>query len=80
MLPPRWAISPIIISGGAAVPVAVATVAVVATLYLVLLVSRFAIRPGRVRLLIISGAMISMVLVSIVGLLLSVGAAEATSA
>ncbi|MDN5759413.1 MAG: hypothetical protein L0H59_12940, partial [Tomitella sp.] len=55
-------------------PGGVATGAAVVALYLVLLVVRFVARPGKVRLRIMAGAMIGMALVSVVGLLLTVGA------
>lgn len=64
----------IIVSSETAAPVAVATGAVVIALYLVLLVVRFVVRPGKVRLRIMAVAMIGMALVSVVGLLLTVGA------
>lgn len=64
----------ILVSGGPAVPYAIATLALAAVLYVVLLIARFAIRPGRVRLQVMAGSMICMAVVSIVGLLLCVGA------
>ncbi|MCF2573854.1 hypothetical protein [Brevibacterium sp. UCMA 11754] len=69
----------VIVSSGTAAPVAVATGAAVVALYLVLLVVRFVVRPGKVRLRIMAAAMIGMALVSVVGLLASVGA-ESVSA
>lgn len=64
----------IIVSSGTAAPVAVATGAAVVGLYVVMLVVRFAVRSGTVRLRIMAVAMICMALVSVVGLLLTVGA------
>lgn len=63
----------IVLSGGSgAVPVAVTTAGLAAALYVVLLVVRFAVRPGKLRLRIMAAAMIGMALVAIVGLLVSV--------
>lgn len=67
----------IIVSGGAAVPVAITTGVLAAAFYVVLLVVRFVVRPGKVRLRIMAGAMIAMALFSIVGLLASVWAEAA---
>lgn len=64
----------IFVSSGTATPVAVATGVAVVALYLVLLVARFVARPGKVRLRIMAVAMIGMALVSVVGLLMTVGA------
>lgn len=63
----------IVLSGGSgAAPVA--TGAAVVALYIVLLIVRFAVRPGKLRLRIMAAAMIGMALVAIVGLLASVWA------
>lgn len=64
----------IIVRAGAALPIAVATLILVAALYVALLVIRFAVRPGKVRLRIMAAAMLGMALFSIVGLLASVWA------
>ena len=62
-------------AGGPAVPTAITTIVIAVVLYLVLLIARFAVRPGRVRLWVMAGAMIGMAVASLVGLLLCVGAA-----
>ncbi|WP_209324985.1 hypothetical protein [Brevibacterium renqingii] len=67
----------VISSGGPAIGYAITTIAVAAALYLVLLISRFAIRPGKVRLWVMAGSMIGMALVAVIGLMLCVGAASA---
>jgi len=67
----------IISAGGPAVGYAITTIAVATALYLVLLISRFAIRPGRVRLWVMAGSMIGMALVALIGLVVCVGAASA---
>ena len=65
----------IILSGGSgAAPVAIATGAAVVALYIVLLIVRFAVRPGKLRLRIMAAAMIGMALIAVVGLLASVWA------
>src|SRR5699024_6381640 len=58
----------IISSGGPAVGYAITTIAVVAALYLVLLIARFAIRPGKTRLWVMAGSMIGMAVVALIGL------------
>ncbi|SDS78655.1 hypothetical protein SAMN04489751_2866 [Brevibacterium sandarakinum] len=68
----------VIVSRGTAAPLAIATGAAVLALYVVLLVVRFAVRPGKMRLRIMAAAMIGMALIAVVGLLASVGA-EAVS-
>ena len=65
----------IIVSGNTAVPTAITTIVIAAVLYLILLTARFALRPGRVRLWVMAGAMIGMAVASLVGLVLCVGAA-----
>lgn len=67
----------VISSGGPAIGYAITTIAVAGALYLVLLISRFAIRQGRVRLWVMAGSMIGMALVAIIGLVLCVGAVSA---
>jgi hypothetical protein len=67
----------IISSGGPAVGYAITTIAVVAALYLVLLIARFAIRPGKTRLWVMAGSMIGMAVVALIGLVVCVGAASA---
>ncbi|MCF2570865.1 hypothetical protein [Brevibacterium sp. UCMA 11754] len=67
----------VIFSGGPAIGYAITTIIVAGALYLVLLISRFAIRPGRIRLWAMAGSMIAMALVAIIGLVLCVGAASA---
>src|SRR5699024_235065 len=67
----------IISSGGPAVSYAITTIAVAAALYLVLLIARFAIRPGRTRLWVMGGSMIGMAIVALIGLVVCVGAASA---
>ena len=68
----------IISSGGPAVmSYAITTIAVAAALYLVLLIARFAIRPGRTRLWVMAGSMIGMAIVALIGLVVCVGAASA---
>src|SRR5699024_4710547 len=67
----------IISSGGPAVGYAITTIAVVAALYLVLLIARFAIRPGKTRLWVMAGSMIGMAGVALIGLVVCVGAASA---
>ncbi|WP_309131516.1 hypothetical protein [Brevibacterium sp.] len=66
----------IIASGGPAIPYAIATIAVAGGLYLALLIARFAVRPGKVRLRVMAVSMIGMAVVSIIGLVLCVGAAS----
>lgn len=67
----------IISSGGPAVSYAITTIAVAAALYLVLLIARFAIRPGKTRLWVMAGSMIGMAVVALIGLVVCVGAASA---
>lgn len=67
----------VISSGGPAIGYAITTIVVAGALYLVLLISRFAIRPGRVRLWVMAASMIGMALAAIIGLVLCVGAASA---
>ncbi|GAA1846929.1 hypothetical protein GCM10009813_06340 [Brevibacterium marinum] len=64
----------VFVSSGTAAPLVIATGAVVAGLYVVLLLVRFLVRPGKVRLRIMAAAMIGMALIAVLGLLASVGA------
>ncbi|SMX97588.1 hypothetical protein [Brevibacterium linens] len=65
----------IIFSGGPAVPTAITTLVIAVVFYLVLLIARFTVRPGRARLWVMAAAMIGMAVASLVGLVLCVGAA-----
>ncbi|WP_423057993.1 hypothetical protein [Brevibacterium linens] len=65
----------IIVSSSTAVATAITTIVIAAVLYLILLIARFAFRPGRVRLWVMAAAMIGMAVASLVGLVLCVGAA-----
>src|SRR5699024_391065 len=67
----------IISSGGPAVSYAITTIAVAAALYLVLLIARFVIRPGKTRLWGMAGSMIGMAIVALIELVVCVGAASA---
>ncbi|GEB23607.1 hypothetical protein BAU01nite_23400 [Brevibacterium aurantiacum] len=67
----------IAVSSATAAPLAIATGAAVVALYIVLLLVRFLVRPGKVRLRIMAAAMIGMALIAVVGLLASVGAESA---
>src|SRR5699024_12648266 len=67
----------IISSGGPAVGYAITTIAVAAALYLVLLIARFAIRPGKTRLWVMAGSMIGMAVGALIGLTLCGGGSSA---
>ena len=62
-------------AGGPAVTYAITTIVVATALYLVLIIARFATRPGRGRLRVMAGTMIGMAVFSVIGLLLCVSAA-----
>ncbi|MGC3021758.1 MULTISPECIES: hypothetical protein [unclassified Brevibacterium] len=67
----------VISSGGQAVRTAITTIIIAAFLYLVLLIARFAVRPGAARLRVMAAAMIGMAVAALIGLVLCVGAASA---
>ena len=69
----------IVSSGGPATGYAITTIAVAVVLYLVILITRFAARPGKTRLPIMAGAMIGMGVFSLIGLVLCVGVASSAA-
>src|SRR5699024_376370 len=67
----------IISSGGPAVSYAITTLAVAAALYRVLLLAPCVLRPGTTSPWVMSGSMIGMAIVALIGLVVCVGAASA---
>lgn len=62
----------LIVRGGPAVPYAMTTAVIAVVLYLGLLIARFTVKPGTVRLRIMAAAMIGMAVFSLLGLLVCV--------
>ena len=61
----------IIVRGGAAVPVAIVSAAVVLGLYIVLVIARLTVAHRVTRLRVMAGAMLGMALVSVLGTIAS---------